>query len=399
MKSMLSGTNLEHARLHNRRVVLEAIRLHAPISRADVARKTGLTLQAVSNIVTELTELGIVQALGKKHGGRGQPPVELQLDPNGAYSIGLHLDRDHVMGLIMDLQGKVRHKVVHEIKFPQPEPTLRLLTEMVQQFRTAEGIRPERIWGVGVALPGPVDADRGLLLSPANFPGWDGFAFREELGKHFQLPLFLENDATSAAIGERWYGAGREHQDFFYIYFGVGIGGGMLLANQPYGGGWGNTGEIGHIPVELDGLPCSCGGKGCLERYAGLGVLYDMLEQEGITITHPGELQALHQQNHPALQKWLKQAGQYLAMGIVTLENLMNPEVVFLGGRLPDVVLESLLQEIRVHTEQRRMTGMVRHSELKQAALSFEAACYGAASLPLFSGVSPTTGVLFKGGQ
>ncbi|GGJ43434.1 ROK family transcriptional regulator [Deinococcus roseus] len=393
---MLSGTNIEHARLHNRRVVLEAIRLHHPLSRADIARKTGLTLQAVSNIVAELADQGIVEVLGKKHGGRGQPSVQLQLRPDGAYSIGLHLDRDHVMGLILDLSGQVRHRVVHDIKYPHPHSTVPLLLEMVQMFKTLPGVDAQRIWGVGMALPAPVESERGLLLSPANFPGWDGFAFREELQQHFQLPLFLENDATAAAIGERWYGAGREHQDFFYIYFGLGIGGGMLLGNQPYHGGWGNTGEIGHIPVEKDGLPCSCGGRGCLERYAGLGALYGQLEQAGLMVQHPQDLLALYEQQHPVVLSWLEQAGEYLAMGIVTLENLMNPEVVFLGGRLPDPLLAELISRIRQHSESRRMTGMVRHSALRQAALSFDAACYGAASLPLFSGLSPTTGVLFK---
>ncbi|WP_034340966.1 ROK family transcriptional regulator [Deinococcus misasensis] len=393
---MLSGTNLEYARSHNRRVVLEAIRLHAPISRADIARKTGLTLQAVSNIVTELMEMGIVQALGKKLGGRGQPPLELQLKPDGAFSIGLHLDRDHVMGLIMDLSRNVKGKIIYDLNFPTPDRAIPLFLHMIEQLSETSGIDKSRIWGVGVALPGPLETHTGKLLSPPNFPGWDGFSFRESLEKHTPYPIFIENDSTSAAIGERWYGVGRHTRDYFYLYFGVGLGGGMVLNGEIYHGAWGNTAEIGHIPVVKDGRPCTCGGQGCLERYVSLAAFFEDMEREGIHLSKIEEVLPLFEAGHPAVHKWVDQAVDYLCMALITIENLLNPDVICMGGRLPDPMVDHLLERLKKRLPHLGMQGMARHARLERAELSWEAACFGAASLPFVEGAAPSTEVLMK---
>ncbi|MER3482798.1 MAG: sugar kinase, partial [Meiothermus sp.] len=134
---MLSGTNLEYTRFYNQRVVLEAIRLHEPVSRAEIARRTGLTNQTVSNIVGELLGRGVVQVGSKRMGRRGQPALEISLNPQGAFSIGLHLDRDHLAGVLMDLKGTVHRQVSYEAQMPSPAKALKLMQKAVLELQKA----------------------------------------------------------------------------------------------------------------------------------------------------------------------------------------------------------------------------------------------------------------------
>lgn len=393
---MLSGTNIEYARSYNQRVVLEAIRLFEPISKAEIARQTNLTQPTVASIVGDLVERGVIEATGKRQGQRGQPALELKINPQGAFAIGLHLDRDHLTGVLMDLKGTVHHRVHHELHLPDPDETMPLMLETVQRLRQARSMRPDQLWGVGLAMPGPLEEETGKLVAPPNFPGWDGIAPGKVIAENTGLPVFIESDGLAAAMGEHWYGFGQAVNHFFYVYFGVGLGGAMMMQGRPYRGFWGDMGGIGHIPVEPDGRACPCGGRGCLERYVSLTALYERLERQGISIDQPDDLVRLHRERQPALLDWLESAARYLTPALVTLENLLNPGAVVFGGRLPEPLLDDLLERLRGRLPERRMRGLKSHPSLERARLAEDAASLGAASLPIYQAISPHHHVLLK---
>lgn len=221
---MLKGTNLEHAKEYNVRIVLETIRRYGPISRADIARRTELTAQTISNIAPQLLEQQLVIEARSKQGKRGAPSIELEFNPQGAFSIGLDLDQTHLTGVLVDLDGIVHQRVRHQLSFPKPEEALDLLAKVTQALITNQGLPTHRICGVGVGFPGPLRITKGSVVdnvvNPHFFPGWENVPVVEQLVKRLNLPVFLENNATAAAIGESFYGAGRDIKNFFYVFLG-----------------------------------------------------------------------------------------------------------------------------------------------------------------------------------
>lgn len=390
----LSGANLEYAHKHNQRVILETVRLHGPLSRVEISRHTALSTQTVSNIVDKLLESDILQIGARRSGLRGQPAVEIDLNPKGGYAIGLHLDRDHMVGVLLDLCGGQHQLIQHEWNFPTPEDALPCLKATVISLYRREGLRKSDIWGVGLALPGPLDLQAGRLVSPPNFPGWDGVPISDLLSDAVDLPVFLENDATAAAVGERWFGQGREVRNYFYVFFGVGVGGGMVIDGKPYRGAFNTAAMFGHISVEPHGERCLCGGRGCLELYISLASLYASIDGPGETPHSVAEVTKHFEDQDPRLLAWIDQAADHLAPALVTLENLLNPEAIVFGGRFPAPVFEALLSRVRVKLSDAQMSALAHHPRLLRAHTDNNAAALGAATLPLFESFTPSGGVM-----
>lgn len=385
----LSGTNIEAAHFHNQRVVLETVRIYGPLSRADISSRTALSSQTISNIVDKLLSRGTLETRGRRSGQRGQPAIELDINPRGGYAVGLHLDRDHLTGVLLDLAGTV-HQVTHlEWSFPSPAEALPHLVETAQTLTHDHGLEMADLWGVGVAVPGPLDLRAGSLVNPPNFAGWNGVPLRGLLSEALALPVFLETDATAAAVGERWFGQGRDVHDYFYVFFGIGLGGGLILDGRPYRGGFDNAAMFGHIPVEPGGLLCGCGGEGCLEMYVSLASLYAALRAGGRRVDRVGELSGLLDREDAALLDWLEQAAERLTRALVTVENLINPKAVIFGGRLPIPLLDWLLRRLEERLPARQMRALAHHPRLLRAQATDHAAALGAATLPLFETFTP----------
>jgi len=168
-RHVLTGTNLVYTKKYNLRIVHEVIRVHGPLSRADVARHTQLSVQTVSNLVKELLGLGLVQEGGRRSEGRGAPSTELTINPDGAYAVGLDLDRDHLTGVLVDLAGQVRQRMHLEVQTPSSTEVLDLMCGMVQSMAKAQGLRVGDLAGLGVGVPGPMHRDEqgtGFLVNP-----------------------------------------------------------------------------------------------------------------------------------------------------------------------------------------------------------------------------------------
>ena len=393
---MRPGTNQEHSKNYNRRVVLEVIRLHEPISRAEIARLVGLTAQTIANIVEELIQEGIVITRGRRQGQRGQPALELEFNPNGAFAVGLHLDRDLLTAVLVNLKGEQQRIEHHHVSFTTPEGAYPFMRRAVESLISAQLIPRERVWGVGLALPGPTQAPNarsGVLSSEQN---WVRGAVRDLLERELGLPVFAENDATAAAIGEHWYAAHRDTKSFFYVYFGLGLGGGMISQGQPYQGFAGNAIEFGHISVRHDGPICKCGGRGCLELYTSTNAMHEFLRTRGLHVSSEAALVNLSKDDQLHLDAWLDHAAQHLAPAIVTIENLFDPELIVLAGRWPRALLDGLMIRLELLVPPLRMQQKPYRPPIVSAEVGEDAAALGAATLPIFASLAPHQEQLLK---
>jgi predicted NBD/HSP70 family sugar kinase len=400
---MLTGTNLTYTKEYNLRIVHETIRLHGPLSRAEIARRTELTVQTVSNLVKQLLDLDLVYEAERKQDGRGAPSVSLALNADGGFTVGLDLDRDHLTGVLVDLSGKVRQRLHHELDFPPPEVAFEMMVRMVEDLLALEGLSSERLWGIGIGVPGPMhqspENDGTYLINPKAFPDWHDVPLADWLHARLSLPVFIENNATAAAIGERWYGEGQKIASFFYFYFGSGLGGGLLIDGQPYEGFSGNAGEIGYLPSVI---PAE-NGREDDPPHVGLHFymprLFERLRSEGVDVATPDDLEPLLDQQIPLFEVWLEDAANHLASLSLGIEYILDPEAIFFGGRLPDPIIDALLKRVQELLPSRRIGGKVTTPELQLATAGVDAAALGVATLPFYEFSAPMPKVLLKQGE
>jgi len=370
---MLQGTNQESGRPYNRRLVLEAIRIHAPTTRGEIAERVGLTVQTVSTIVRELEEQGYVLSERKEPNGRGLPPTILRINPDGNYAIGVHLTPLGVDTTLVNLTGETVTVLHRETPNLAPNDAFDLIAELAAELKA---VRPEgRVLGIGLALPGPFGVDRMSFAGSTSMSGWENVSLRERLSQATGLPGFFENDAAAAALGERLYGIGADFSDFFYLFLSVGLGGVMVHDGMVLRGAWGNAGEIGHIPIVPGGEACPCGNRGCLERYVSL----DALSRHGRDESG-----------------WLAEIRSIFASAITMVENLFDPETIIIGGLAPEPLLRSLaalasaLPGSIAARSDRRVPRLIVGTGGQSSVLR------GAAALATFGVLSPRFGQMFE---
>ena len=368
----LKGTNQEFGRPYNRRIVLESIRLHGPVARGDVAERVGLTVQTVSTIVRELEEQGYLLSLREEPKGRGLPPAMLSINPEGGFAIGIHVTPRGIDAALIDLSGNVVGGLHEEAANASPDDAFAVIGRMVPELKA---LRPGgRILGAGMALPGPFGVESMSFVGPTTMAGWEGFPLRERLAELTGLPAFLNTDMVAAALGEHLYGLGTELSEYYYLFFGVGLGGAMVHEGAVLRGAWGNAGEVGHIPVVLDGESCPCGNRGCLERYVSLDALGRW---------HGGEAD------------WVAQIAPIFRNAIATIENLFDPRTVVLGGLAPGGLLQRLADlgsELPNSVSARRDRAV---SRLMVARGGEHSVLRGAAALAVSGVLSPRFGQMF----
>ena len=313
---VFKGTNQEFGRPYNRRVLLEAVRLHGPIARAELARHVGLTLQTVSNIVAELEAQGFVIA------DSGTRAPRISINPEGGFAIGIHVTPLRLEAALVNLVGDIVARGAVEAVQIEPEVAFRRIGELVGQL---SAVRPAgRILGVGMAMPGPFDVETMSFVGPTTLEAWKGAAVQERLSQAVPYPVFIGGDTAAAAEAERLYGVGASFRNFYYLYFGVGLGGCLVSDGGVVRGARGNAGEIGHIPVVPDGDACPCGNRGCLERHLSL----DAFQRRP-----PGQ----------SLDAWVADTTPLLRSTVVIIENLFDPETIVIGGSASEDLLAALV--------------------------------------------------------
>ncbi len=381
------GKNPERSREHNRRVVLDIVRRHGSLGRAHIAKLTQLTAQAVANIVDELVDDCFLMEVGRLRSGRGQPPIQFAVNPEGGVTVGVEIAADHMVTVALDLAGQLRAKSVISLADTTPA---NILSVFASELEHVANLARTRLLGIGVVMPGPFEVDGMTSVGPTTLSGWAGIDAAKALGEACGRTVIVENDATAAAVGERLFGAGLAISNFCMVYFGAGIGLGIIQDGTPYRGAFGNAGEIGHVTVVPKGRPCpSCGQFGCLEGYASVYVLREKLLAHGVSGTTVADLEKLHGSGHPVVEEWMDEAVIHLGPMIAMLENILDPQTIVLGGALPDAIIDDiigLMGSLPTSVASRRQRDIPRVIRGKTGQLT---AALGAASLPLFDMVTP----------
>lgn len=384
------GSNPERNRAHNRRVVLEVIRAHGQLGRTEIARHARLSPQAVTNIVEELLADGMLRQLGRlrTRTRAGQPPIQFAVNPNGAMTVGVEIAADHIVTTLVDLAGGLRAKRIETLDRTGPDDIPRQVAEEIERvIGTLDGKRPNLL-GVGVVMPGPFEIEGMSSVGPATLPGWAGIDPVPLIEAATGEKVTLENDATAAAVGERLHGAGRRFSNFCFLYFGVGLGLGIIVDGHPLRGAFGNAGEIGHVCVAPRDRAAPSGPDGVLERHVSVYALRARLEAAGLSSGY-ADISCLMDRGEPVLLAWIREASDFLAPTVALIENIFDPETIIFGGGLPDTVFDALIDglsplQTSVATRRSRIHPRVLrgHSGQLTAAL-------GAAALPLLDTVSP----------
>jgi predicted NBD/HSP70 family sugar kinase len=344
------------ARQHNRRIIVHALRRFGGLSRADLSRLTGLTPQAIANIISTLMNDGLVRETGRRKSSRGQPPITIELSDDGGFALGLRIDATSYNSVSLSLTGEILSRDHGEVR----EGGVSIL-DLIADIYTGALRRhsPLPCFGMGVVTPGPFDTSWPGVPSPGSVAILQKSSVVLDLSKRLAAEVYLGNDAYAAAIGEKLYGCARDLNDFFYLYIGEGVGGGLVIGGESYRGTGGNGGEAGHLIIDPNGKPCYCGNRGCLGQYLSLASLREH-GQEG----------------------WLRLAASSLRTAISTIENLFDPEAIVLGGSIPSSLLQSLANQLAELGPSVRQdhSNRVRLSELGE-----ESPAFGASALPLYA--------------
>jgi len=373
----VSGSNPEQAAAANRAMILSAIHRGGPISRTELAAQSRLTKQAVTRIVERLLDEGLVMEARRRHGLRGQPAIELEIDPEGVFSIGANIDRDHLTIVAVDAVGTVRGRIHHEARFLLPDDFAALMADALSSFRRRKIIEESRLAGIGLAIPDWL-GEVPVIGFPPEYRRWSGYDVRGALEAISDHPVFIDNDANAAALGEIEYGLGTEIGSFFYILANACLGGSLVIDGMRHKGASGIGGEIGWLPVLFDDGPFA-GSTQPLGEMFSLFILLDHLKRNGVEASTPADLLTLDTNGRAIVSAWLRKVSVKIAQAIVHIGIIVDPEGVLIGGRFPVRIIDELL--LYVHEEIGRLGA--KAPSLHRAAGSEDAAALGAAAIPL----------------
>src|SRR6202051_2578145 len=332
----LSGTNLARAGDHNQRVTLHAIRVNGPVTRTELVQKTGLTPAAIANITNRLLKDRLILNAGRLHGARGQPATKFVINPDSCFSIGLNVDRDHVTLVVLDFVGKVRARASREIHFAKPSTVRTFFQRSVGQLLAKAGIARNRLVGVGVAFPDDITRAH-LPDQPADYAAWASVHIDDLIRDVLGIPVFIENDAAAAAIGEMQFGSGHQYRSFFYLLVTAALGGGLVADGNYFRGANGRSGEIGWLHALND-----AGEDSQLQNIVSLSSLYSRLAERGFRVATPRGLTRLTPAARVIVDRWIHESTEALVNSFVAINCLINPEAILIGGRLPADLVDQL---------------------------------------------------------
>ena len=386
----LSGTNLARAGDYNLRTVLQAVRLAPETTRVDIARQTGLTAATIANITGRLSDLGLIRVSGRRLGGRGQPALQLTIEPDGAYAIGINIDRDHLTLVTLDLAGEVRSRVTREIAFALPQDVRRFVAEELDGAIAAGGVKRDRIVGVGVALPDELGRI-ALPHRPDDYGIWTDTSVSDLLADLLPWSIHCDNDAAAAALGEAEYGTAFDNPSFFYLLVSAGLGGGLVIDRSYYRGGSNRSGEIGLMP------DASAGRAGArIQDTVSVAVLLDRLADGGHPVAGIDDVASLPDAATPIVDRWLDDAVRALTGPLVAVNCLLDPNAVLIGGRLPVALIERLAEGL---TTALAALDLPARAKIMPAIMAQDAPAVGAAILPFLDRLLPSDATLIQAGR
>ncbi len=393
-----NSADLATLREMNLSAVLRFIYHEAPISRSQLAVKTGLNKSTISSLVEDLLDRRLVHETGIASVGKGRPSTMLEIHPQAGAVVAVELGVDFVGAAIIDFKGNILwRKLEPADPAASQEKTLGQTMTLVEETIRACRREHHRILGLSFSIPGTVDLQEGLIIFAPNL-NWRSVPLGKMFSSYTGLKVFIENDANAAAIAEHLFGVARNLHDFLFVFAGVGLGSGLYLNDRLYRGTGGYAGEIGHTPIIAEPFqnPCQCGNLGCWETYANQfsiihrvenrlersaegSLIPGLMDEYGSKLSIPIIKQAAEEGDACAIES-LAEAGSAMGTGFAVLVNLFNPEKIVLGGPV-SIAGEFLMPSIRESVSRHAMKEILSQTEIHLSAFGPDASLVGAAAV------------------
>ena len=391
---LMRGSNHNGMRQFNERIVLQAIRHHGAMAKADLARLTQLSTQTVSIIVNRLLEDGLLLKQDRIRGKIGQPSVPLSLNPSGAFSLGLQVGRRSLEVLVSDFLGQPCHRLEFNYPYPDPDVVLPNIQKGLAQIQATMGPDWARTVGIGLTAPLSLNKWSNLLGGAASqaLARWETIDLLAAVQALTDLPVEFAKDTTAACMAEMLQGQGRSIDSYLYIFVGTFLGGGLVLAGHIVAGTRGNAGAVGSMPIGLGDVGCT---PPQLLQLASGWQLEQALEGAGF------DPQLVHHQNimdpvyAACTGPWLAQASRALAMTVTSASALVDLDAVVIDGSLGRALINALIEATRGHLKHYNLDGL--HTPAVMAGqVGAHARALGGSLLPLHTQFFPVKDIFLK---
>lgn len=372
--------------------ILRLIWREHQISRADIARKLGVSRSTVTEVVKELVDTVYINEIGNGVSSGGRRPVVLEFQDAAKFILGIDIGATHISVAATNLRGKliIWHEIKHAVR-DDPQGAWKLVFNLCEKCARDSNLDLRNLMSIGVAFPSPVNPNHPESLSKGIIPGWEGSSGIEKLRNYFDVPVYVDNDANLGALAEHWWGVGRGIDDLVYIKLGNGIGAGYILGGEIYRGAKGIAGEMSHMSINANGKQCGCGLKGCLATYLSAWALEE--RANSLLISYPDSklnysypkirlIEKAALEGDKLAIKVVKEASDHLGVAISSIINLLNPNMVIVGGSLTRVG-DLLIAPIQEKVKKTNLVPYVSPTEIKISQLGTKATAIGAATLAL----------------
>ncbi|ANL26382.1 ROK family transcriptional regulator protein [Rhizobium phaseoli] len=386
------GANQVRVRAYNERLVLSLVRLYGALSKADIARRSGLSAQTVSVIMRVLEKEGLLSRGAPVRGRVGQPSIPMHLNPDAVYSFGLKMGRRSADLVLMDFVGRIRMQLHQTYAYPLPDDILAFVTSGIEEIESRLDDRQRgRIAGLGIAAPFELwNWAEEVGAPPGAMEVWRDVDLQADIAARVSHPVFLQNDATSACGAELVFGVGPSYPDFVYFFIGSFIGGGIVLNSAIFSGRTGTAGAIGPLPVRDRN-----GETKQLLEIASIFVLENMLRERGID-PEPLWYSADDWVDFgEPMEVWIQDTAKALAQAIVAAASIVDFSAAVIDGGFPHWVRSRVVQATIDEAAKLDLQGVVM-PEIIEGAVGAQARAIGGASLPIFSRYLTDQNVLFK---
>jgi N-acetylglucosamine repressor len=373
--------------------IIELLRSRGPLSRADIARHTKLTKATISRIISDLEERNLIREVGFGSLKRGRKPVLYEFDTGSQVVVGMEVKHDSCLAIVTNLEATP----ITRLHYPLPDTEVHTFIEVFEKiFLRAQKEFPGQIIGVGIGIPGIFDYEEDRVILAENI-GWANVELAKMIRQRVNTNVYVVNRANAAALGEKWYGAGKAYSDLIYIGIGSGIGAGIVLSGELYWGANGSAGEIGHMTIAPGGPLCRCGKRGCLEAIASTIAIQERVKTlvkvtnntsilsiigHSLDELSPADVVKAANAGDELAIEVLKGIGESIGIGVANMINVFNPQRVIIGGFATDAP-PLFLEAIKLSAKSHAFSIPWQAADIVKSELGNDAVAIGAAALLL----------------
>ena len=342
--------NSKNNKVQNRNIILKMMAQHAPVSRIELARATGLSKMSLTNIIAEFNENNWVKEIGVDVTSTGKrKPVLLDFEDNCICAVGINVTRDYVEGCLADIKGNVIYSKRIGVEENADNKSIELY--MTELIKSVINIGNYNIIGIGISTIGPVDLKSGIIYKPTNFQNIENFNIVKAVKDNFSLPVFIQKNNNCAILAEKYYGACKDVSNFSYIGVSRGVGASSVVNDRLITGESGYCCEIGHITIDYNGEPCACGNRGCLEKYANIRKCVEYVKERHPEIKNIdfNKVVNMAKEGDTAAVEATDTLCGFIAIGIINLVKIYDPTKIIIGSDIAiggDLILDKIRKKV-----------------------------------------------------